>query len=141
MDHGIKWSKPNKNVETCGLNDLIIHSKYPILKIAQEGSGYIELVKNPFTGYDELVATHNLGYKPIVRFSSEWYNIDNDSKETTYREAPTLDILLGGAVFNIIRPYVTTTQLRVTVGVWGGSVGNLTLNYFYKIYYDVDEGV
>jgi len=137
-DYGIKISKPGKDVLTCGIEDLIYYSKYPLLKIKSTGTGTITYDHDDASN-DVLVATHSLGYIPIFTFLTQWYDIDGDAKSTTYRHAPFYDSLAGGAVVTRARPYASTTELRYEVGSYTGSgITSISLDYIYVIYYDPD---
>ena len=136
MDYGIKIAKPGFVASTAGLGDLLFHSGYPFLKIKSVGTGSITY-SHDGVSTDALVYTHDLGYIPIFTFLTQWYNIDTDAVETSYRNAPFYDQLLEGAVVTRARPYANTTQLRYEIGSYTGS-GEVskTLNYIYAVYYD-----
>lgn len=135
----MKMSKVGYDVKTADLGDLLLHSSYPVLKIKEIGTGSITYTHDG-ASTEVTVATHDLGYIPIFMFLTQWYNIDSDALETSYRVAPFFDWLVGGAVVTRARPYATTTQLKYEVGSYTGSGEvSTTLNYIYVIYYDPDE--
>jgi hypothetical protein len=138
MSYGLEISKPGKNVLTAGLKDLILSSDYPVLKIAKHGTGSITYTHDGATT-DDLIYTHDLEYKPQFRIMTQWFNIDTDNKETSYRIGPFIDALLGGAVYFSARAYVTTTELRYSVRSYTGSgTESVTLNFIYFLYYDME---
>lgn len=138
MDHGLKISKSGHPVKTAGLKDLIFSSGHPVLKIKEIGTGSINFTNDSGFAVDQLVVEHDLGYKPLFSFLTQWYDIDNSVKQDDYRDAPFIDTLLGGANYFDAKPYVTTTELRYNVASFNGSGGSFTLNYIYAVYYDQD---
>ena len=137
-DYGIKIAKPNVKIQDATLKDLVFHSKYPLLKIKEIGSGTINYT-NDGSATEDLVATHNLGYTPLFRFLTQWYDIDVGAKNTTYRNAPFIDTLVGGSIYFDARPFVNTTELRYNVSSFDGNGGSISLDYIYAIYYDPDD--
>ena len=138
MNYGIKIAKPGFDAKTAGLNNLIFHSGYPFLKIKQTGRGSITYT-NDTAGTDMLVTIHNLGYDPLFRFMTQWYDVDSGVKQDNYRNAPFIDSLAGGSVSFAARAYVDTVGLRFEVASFDGTGGSHTLQFFYAIYYDPDE--
>lgn len=139
MDHGLKIAKTGHPVKTAGIKDLIFTSAYPLLKIKELGTGSINFTNDSGFAVDELVFEHNLGYRPLFSFLTQWYDIDSAIKQNDYRDAPFIDTLVGGANYFDAKPYVTTTELRYNVASFDGNGGTYTLNYIYAIYYDQDE--
>jgi hypothetical protein len=138
-DYGLKISKPNVNVGTAGFDNLILQSNNPILKIQSSGTGSIQVV-NDGADYDVLVSTHNLGYKPLFDFQTQWYSLDGAAPQTTYISAPYYNSTYADlAIWALYKPYNSgTTALRYTVSLLDGWGGTFTLNYKYTIYYDQD---
>lgn len=139
-NHGLKIAKPGFDAKTAGLNNLIFHSSYPLLKIKQQGRGLITYT-NDTAGTEIVVALHNLGYQPLFRFMTQWYNIDLAQKEDTFRNAPFFDTLSSGAVNFVARPYVDDVGLRYKVSSFDGNGGTFALEFFYIIYYDPDDNI
>jgi hypothetical protein len=138
-DYGLKWAKDGVAVETAEIHELIINSSNPMLKIKEIGTGTINYTHDG-APTDVLVADHDLDYEPIFIVYTQWFNIDTDSKETTYRQAPFIDSLVGGSVYFVAKPYVNDTELRYTVNSFTGSGSeSVSLKYLYIIYYDPDE--
>ena len=135
-DYGVKIAKPGFDARTTGLNNLVFNSSYPLLKIKQKGQGTATLTNNSTA--DSLVTIHNLGYQPLFRFSIQWYDIDLDAKDSSYRSAPFLESLSNGSVNFKARPYTDNVGLRLQLASSGVSAGTHTLQYYYVIYYDQD---
>lgn len=139
-DYGLKWTD-GTDVSTANLEDLVISSGHPCLKFADIDTGSITYTHDGGTT-DNLIATHNLGYEPLFIVLTQWFNIDTDSKETSYRKAPFIDTLSNGSIYFDARTYVSTTELRYSVRSYTGSgTESVTLNYIYIIYYDPDEDI
>lgn len=140
MNYGIKIAKPGYDADTADYQDLIFHSSLPNLKIKTEGSGSTTYT-NDSGAHDILIATHSLKYKPLYSFMIQWYDIDTATKKTTYRQAPFIDALSDGSVYFDARPYVTKSQLRLSVASFDGNGGSITLSFFYAVYYDPDYDI
>lgn len=137
-DIGLKWVKPDADVDTAGLKDTLIHSKYPLMKFKEIDSGSINYTNDDVSPTDILVTTHGLPYEPQFLFKIQWYDIDAGVKRTTFREAPFIDTLVGGAVFFDARPYIDGDELRLSVSSFDGNGGNFDLDFTYAIYYEPD---
>jgi len=139
-DYGLKWTD-GTDVSTAELKNLVISSGHPCLKFADIGTGSITYTHDGGET-DGLIATHSLNYEPLFVVYTQWFNIDTDSKETSYRKAPFIDTLLNGSNYFDARTYVNNTQLRYSVNSYTGSgTESITLNYVYVIYYDPDEDI
>ncbi len=139
-DYGLKWTD-GTDISEAELKNLIISSSHPCLKFSDIGTGSITYTHDS-TQTDQLVATHNLGYEPLFRFLTQWFDIDTDSKVETYRNAPFIDSQSNGAVYFIARPYVNNTQLKYYVRSFTGSgTESITLKFLYIIYYDPDQDI
>lgn len=140
-DYGIKVAKPGFSVHDAPLSKLIIHSDYPVLKIRNLFTGSITYTKDS-AAFDTLLATHDLGYIPVLRTLSQWWNIDSGAKETSFRRAPIFDSLVGGSVSFSCRPYATATEIRFSVGSFDGTGATIvSLDFVMAVYYDQDEDV
>jgi hypothetical protein len=136
-DIGLKWTK-GADVNVATLKDFLIHSSYPLLKFKVLDTGSINY-SHDGGETDILVATHDLGYIPLHRLLIQWFDIDSDSKKTSYRNAPFIDTLLSGSIFFRARSYCNATQLRLAVESWTGSgVQAVELKYIYVVYYEPD---
>lgn len=141
-DFGLKWAKGDVDVDSAGIEDLLIHSSFPALKFAELGTGTISYTHDGGGATDELIVEHDLGYEPLFIVLTQWFNIDTDSKETDYRKAPFIDTLVGGSIYFDARPYVTSTELRYSVTSFTGSGSeSVSLDYIYAVYYDPDEDI
>ena len=139
-NYGLKWTD-GVDVSTAKLENLIISSSHPCLKFAFSGTGSITY-NHDSSSNDIWIVKHNLGYKPLFIVLTQWFNIDTDSKETSYRKAPLFDNLLSGAIYFNAKPYVTTTELRYYVYSFTGSGSeSITLKYIYFVYYDPDQDI
>lgn len=137
-DYGLKWTD-GTDVSIATLENTIISSKYPCLKFSNFGTGSITYTHD-VAGNDIVVATHNLGYNPQYVFLTQWFDIDNNVKNDTYRHAPVFDNLSDGAIYFTAVPYTTTTQLKYTVYSYNGSgSASITLKYIYIIYYNPED--
>ena len=127
-NYGIKIAEAGYDAKTAGLNHLIFHSSYPILKIKYSGSGSF----TPDWVDTQTVYAHNLGYKPSFSFFTQYYDPSSGTKQTDYKKTTISDTLAGG--FNMYTAYVDTTNLYFHVDL---QVADLTaLAYQYYIYYD-----
>jgi len=140
-DYGLKWTD-GTDVSEAELKNLVISSSHPCLKFSDIGTGSITYTHDS-TETDQLVATHNLGYEPLFRVLTQWFDINiTGAKKETYRNAPFTDTLLDGAVYFIAEPYVNNTQLRYYVRSFTGSgTESITLKFLYIIYYDPDQDI
>lgn len=138
-DYGLKWVKPNVNVDTAGLKDTLLLSSKPVLKKVVEDTDSIN-IDTDGTNYDITVYTHNLGYEPQYEFLTQWVNMENGDLETTYISAPVYDGTYADLGLSMsIRPYMTTTALKLAVSIYDGNSNNHDIDFIYKIYYDPDE--
>lgn len=140
-DWGLKISKPGVDVGTAGLENLIMQSNHPLLKIQSSGTGSM-VVPNNFTIYSGTVVTHNLGYIPIFTFQTQWLDMEGGTKATTYISAPYYDGLYADlGIQALYRPVAGTSTLVYDVGTYDGNGGTNTFNYKYTVYYDPDTSL
>ncbi len=134
-DFGLKMSFPGVDVKTAGLDNLLIDSRFPVLKIKNSGGGSFTLTDS-FGSVDQFVYTHNLGYKPLVDIYAQTYDPASNTTETRFRKLP---YAFGNASRTIYASYnftVSTTELRITAATLGGDGLTHTLQYYYILYYD-----
>ena len=135
MDYGVKISLPGKEVLTAGLKDLIFHSKYPMLKMKAFGSGSLSFTDGG-AGFDVLLLTHSLGYKPMFFLWSTYYDPFLNTLVTTYRRMPLRERSAGGVIQQRYHPSVTTTEFRYAGSTIGGDAASHTINYYWVLYYE-----
>lgn len=139
-DYGIKISRSKIPEGSQSLKDLLYHSAHPFLKIKKIGEGSISYTHDGGSATEISVFRHGLGYKPLFKVLTQWFDIDTSTKQNDYRNAPFTDTLLGGATYFRARPYVTREELRYSVTSFDGSGAQaITLNFIYAIYYDLGE--
>ena len=80
-DYGIKISLPGKNVIDAEDNELLFNSAYPALKIHSQGSGTFTLTGYQTRGFNAVLTTHNLGYRPMFMV---WFDVNDEG----YRLVP-----------------------------------------------------
>lgn len=135
MDYGVKISLPGTDVTTAGLKDLIFHSKYPFLKMKAVGSGSLSYTDGG-AGFDVLLYTHSLGYKPLWVLYSQYYDSLANTLVTRFERMPfAVRNASFSQEFRFI-PTVDTTEFRYTGGSFGGSGGSKTINYYWIVYYE-----
>jgi hypothetical protein len=136
-DYGIKIAKPGFDITTTGIENQVFNSAYPVLKVRETGNGVIVLERDNFFGTSIILSTHNLGYKPKVRVMCQWYDIDSGTAQSTYREAPFGDTLVGGSIFFLCNVTVQTDTIILDVATYtGDGTAYYNLNYSYIVYYD-----
>lgn len=137
-DYGLKWVKPGVDVDSAGLGDTLILSSKPILKKVVEDTDTIN-IDTDGTTYDVTVYTHNLGYEPQYEFLTQWVNMETGDLETTYITAPFYNGLYADlGIYLEIRPYMTTTAMKLYIACYDGLANNHDIDFIYKIYYDPD---
>lgn len=135
MDYGVKISLPGKDVKTVGIKDLIFHSKYPMLKFKVTGSGSLSFTDGG-AGFDVLLFTHSLGYKPIFFLWSTYYDPFGNVMINDFERMPVSLNSAGGLIRMNYAPEVTTTEFRYKGSTTGGSGGSKTINYYWSLYYE-----
>jgi len=134
-DYGIKISLPGKDVLSVGLKDLIFHSKYPMLKIKTSGSGSLSFTDGG-AGFDVLLLTHSLGYKPMFYLLSTYYDSLSNAMVTSYERMPFRARSAGGVIQLNYFPSVSTTEFRYSGSTMGGDGASHTINYYWFLYYE-----
>lgn len=135
MDYGIKISLPGKDVKSVGIKDLILSSKYPLLKMVAYGSGSLSYTDGG-AGFDVLLYTHNLGYNPTWLLYSQYYDSLANTLVTSFEKMPyAVRNASFSQEFRFI-PTVSTTEFRYTGSSFGGSGGSKTISYYWFLYYE-----
>ena len=128
---GIKVSKSGYSVNSPD-HKQILHSGFPSLKIAKQGTGTLTHVAN---GGDVSVnITHNLGYIPTVFVFGKYLAEDGTTIEK-YTRYPFRDTF-GLHLWEIYNISVTTTTLTISYSAGFLYDKNTTVDYFYYICYD-----
>lgn len=135
MDYGVKISVPGVDVKTAGLKDLLLHSKYPFQKIKASGGGSFSFTDGG-AGFDVLIYTHSLGYKPQFYLFSTYYDSFLNTMITSYERMPMRIRSAGGVIQLRYHPTVSTTELRYAGGTFGGDAASHTIDYFWFLYYE-----
>lgn len=135
-DYGVKISLPGSDVKTCGLKDLIFHSKYPLLKIKNIAEGNFDVVvSGGVASGTQLIYTHNLGYSPRSFVFMVYLNSFTNGM-VGYRMIPVKESSSGGVIFHNYYPVVTTTTLSIYYNIGGVIDDTYTFYYYYYVYYE-----
>lgn len=130
---GLKIAKPGYDIATAGIENLILDTSHPLLKIKEIVSGSFD------TTGDIVINTHNLGYSPQFKIFSQVgdWDIWPGGIDTKFVECPVSRVKSRSArgfptsFYNYI-PYTDNTKLYLNVNASPGSA----LNYIAVIYYD-----
>ena len=129
MERGIRISAPGIDVKTGADKDMVLTSKYPVLKGTISGSGNISIPKDS-VGHSVTIP-HGLGYIPMVQAFAR--DRDGDYFHPVYMQMSLYDIAGSVEVFwNTIVDDENLTLLWFYTG--GGE--NVDINYTYYIYLD-----
>ena len=135
-NYGVKISKAGFDI-TDGDNDLVLNTKYPMLKVAFSGTGTMTLSGGYAT---KTVVTHSLNYKPMFYLWITYIDSSTGSEVTKHRMCSWQEYL-GLGVSDYYYAYTDTTTLKLyvdtsnTLSIVGGT-GTDTLEYVYVVYYD-----
>ena len=132
-DFGIKISKPGYDVETCGDDDLILNSKYPMLKINSRGSG--SLVFTVADSSKSATIPHGLDYAPLFVVYSEYYDPTTFTKASGYLKLSFAEYY-GLQQYGIYTASTDDTNLTIDITFNVNVPNAATLNYYYLIYAD-----
>jgi hypothetical protein len=128
-NYGVKISKAGYDYDD-GDKRLVYNSNYPLLKIADSGSGTITLSSGAGT---KTLATHSLGYEPFFYVWINYVDISSGSEIEKLRMCSWSEYAgLGDSSYYVA--YSTTTKLELEVYTAKG--GTETLDYVYVIFYD-----
>ena len=136
-DYGVKISIPDVEVTEAGLNELILSSDYPLLKIVDIVSGSASLTDTG-GGFDIQVYEHNLGYRPRFYLYATYYDPFLDTEITDYELMPLTMMSAGGVIGMFYIADADTTEIRFSGDTFGGDTDNHTIYYYCVIYYDED---
>ncbi len=131
MAYGIRISKPGENVLTTGVENLLLDTSYPLLKVKSHGSGSLSVSDG---GSDSDTITHNLGYIPKVLVYGEFYSVYSGAKSAYYRRYPINEYM---STYNSNFMYtITSTQLIIHADFFDQEGYSGTFKYFYYLFYD-----
>ena len=130
MAFGIKVSKPGFDVNTSTIEDTLIDTTYPLLKIKTSGSGSLSVSDG---GTDSDTIAHNLGYIPHVWVYGEYYSI-GEGKVSKYIRYPFNSY--SSTYYSAFGFTVSSTELVVSGAFWDETTNSGTFSYFYYIFYD-----
>ena len=136
-DYGVKIAVEDVDVADAGLNELILHSSYPLLKIFDIVSGSASLTDTG-DGFDITVATHNLGYRPRFYLYATYYDPSSDVEITNYELMPFVAMSSGGVIGMFYITDADTTTISFSGNTFGGDSSSHTIYYYCVIYYDED---
>lgn len=96
-DNGFRISRIGVDVKTGDDKDMVITSKYPLLKGSISGTGEIEVVRDG--SVQTITIAHNLGYIPMVQ--AFWNDVDEFifSSEDYYPMPYTSQSAIAPALF------------------------------------------
>ena len=136
-DYGVKISILDVEVTEAGLNELILNSDYPLLKIVDIVEGSASLTDTG-GGFDVTVFTHNLGYRPRFYLWSTYYDPFLDTMINNYELMPLTAMSSGGVIGMFYLADADNNEITFSGDTFGGDTGNHTIYYYCIIYYDED---
>lgn len=87
---GVKVSKEGKDVLTCGYNDLIFASEFPLLKVHKKGSGTVHI--EPAVGTASADISHSTGITPMFLAFTQYADIFGAQWAGDYKQFSFSDI-------------------------------------------------
>lgn len=131
MAYGIKVSKTGENVFTTGVENLLIDTTYPLLKVKASGTGSLSVTDG---SSDSDTITHNLGYIPKVLVYGEFYSVYSSAKSAYYRRYNISEFL--STYYTNFKYTISSTELIISGAFWDETSNSGTFNYFYYLFYD-----
>ena len=127
MDYGFRISKTGVDVKTGDDEDMVVTSKYAILKGANSGGGS-QVISSNAVGITTITIAHGVGYIPIgeVRVYSSDYGF----------WWPTPFAAGGPGGYLYITTRYTASNLYIDVDYWDAAAATTTLNYKWFVHYD-----
>jgi len=125
-DYGIKISKAGYDVKTAADKDLILTSKYPVLKVLMQGSGTVTVADDGGINNGTDTITHSLGYKPMCLLYC-----DTEAAGGDRAIVPARNYLFGSSAELTMDIGTNTVVLSVFDGPDEGEY-----DYYYYIFYD-----
>ncbi len=109
MSTGFKISKELYDVKSCNDRDQVINSDLSSLKVYLSGEFSVTLPANQIE-VEAVIATHNLGYKPMYLICSEVARIDTSGQYSVTNGERYIFSTIGDVSFV---SWTTTTQLKI----------------------------
>ncbi len=131
-DYGFRISRTGIDVKTGDDKDMVVTSKYALLKGAAVFSG-VKSVPDNATGVVETIA-HGLGYIPMV--SGFWNDRDGDYNDPTYWYPFPFYLVSGVTVEMSIYADATNVYMKFLIDAGGGP----NIDIAYKYYVFIDKG-
>lgn len=137
-DYGFRISKAGVDVKTGDDKDMVITSKYAVLKGTLHGSGTKVLNSGDRTQkgtVNELASTHNLGYIPFIQV---WVKFSNSNLLLNDKWYPLpLPYVGAGGYYEAYYYYSDSTKLYLDF-YWQDDIdgGSNTVTYQYFIFID-----
>ena len=126
-DYGFRISKNGVDVKTGADKDMIVTSKYPLLKGSLFGNGSVVVTSGTIT---TITITHNLGYIPFAMgyfaddLSNVWY---------------FMPFYAGGGV-DWISVFVKANTTSIIITIDWYEYGATTRTFYYKYFIFLDKG-
>lgn len=136
-DYGVKISVLDVDVADAELNELILNSNFPLLKIFDIVSDSTSLTDTG-AGFDITVATHNLGYRPRYYLYATYYDPFSDVEITDYESMPLTVMSAGGVIGMFYVADADTSTISFSGETFGGDSSSHNIYYYCVIYYDED---
>ena len=130
-DYGVKISKYGYSPASPEQKQ-ILHSSYPTLKVAFQGTG--TLTKGADSNTESVVIDHNLGYIPIVFVYGQFID-ENGATVEKYIKYPWRDTF-ALHFYEIYGYAISTTQLTISYTTTYFFTPSISLDYIYYICYD-----
>ena len=116
---------------------MILHSKYPVLKLKQSGQGVGHQVAG--NGGFTVEIAHNLGYVPLCFVKGEYFDTTAEAVIQKYNDWNRW-IYQGLQVADTYYYYADTTKLYIVSSLcYLTDAFTFDLDYMYHIFYDEDS--
>lgn len=115
-------------------NHLIYNSKYPLLKILASGTGTATLSST--SDFSATINTHNLGFKPMFFFETEYIDVVSGLKVAEMRRCSWRDYA-GLQIYWGFRAFTNDTTLQFIINTTDDNTHEgVQLNYKWLLYYE-----
>jgi len=82
--YGIRVSKEGQDVRTCGYNDLIFTSEFPLLKVHKSGRGTVHIA--PVVGTATANIAHTVSVTPMFLAFTQYADINSGQWDGDYKQ-------------------------------------------------------
>lgn len=131
-DYGIRISADGIDVKTGADKDMVLTSKYSMLKGALPGTGVISV---PRTGVDAVVTIpHGLGYIPFAQ--AFWNDRDGDLGDPSLFYPLPFFLATFLTEAHTVDADATNVYLRFNIDDFGAGGANVDIQYSYYIFID-----